>query len=159
MIHVRLRRLIHTCLLLGFIVSTAAAASAAQTYPPAVQTLLDRARAANPQRYQFVFNQGAQVIVTPDQKSFALLWLPESQRSLPAEKRSLVVTMHGSNGFATDDLFLWFNAAQQHQQGLYGGRIGLRWRGVCADAANDEAQQQASVNKPAQARMKHRANS
>ena len=122
--HFRLRWLAYKCLALGFIVGCVSAhAAPRQTYPPAVQALLDRARAANPQRYQFVFNQGAQIIVTPDQKSFALLWLPEAQRNLPADQRSIVVTMHGSNGFATDDLFLWFNAAQQHQQGL----LALQW--------------------------------
>ncbi len=111
-----------TLVWLSFTAATMQAAPQ-QTYPPTVQALLDRSRAANPQRYQFVLDQGAQIIVTPDQKSFMLLWFPASQRSLPAEKRSIIATMHGSTGFAFDDFFLWFNAAQQHQQGL----LALQW--------------------------------
>ncbi|MBI1763561.1 MAG: hypothetical protein HYR56_19220 [Acidobacteria bacterium] len=94
-----------------------------QTYPPAVQALLDWARANNPQHYQFALDQGAQIGVTADQRSFYLVWYPATQTGLPADKRSLIVTMHGTGGNAFTEFFLWYNSAQQHQHGV----LALQW--------------------------------
>jgi uncharacterized protein (TIGR03437 family) len=91
-----------------------------QQFPPAVQALLDRARAANPQRYQFALDKGAQIGVTADQKSFYLLWYPPN---MPAGNRTLIVTTHGSASFAFDEFFLWYDAALAHGHGI----LALQW--------------------------------
>ena len=100
-----------------------ALAAPMQTYPPNIQALLDWVRTNNPQHYQFALDQGAQIMVTADQRSFYLLWYPAAQLNQPADKRSLIVTMHGTGGNAFTEFFLWYNSAQQHKQGV----LALQW--------------------------------
>ena len=73
--------------------------------PPEAQALLDRARAANPARYQFAVDKGAQILATSDGRSFFVLWYPSNLQST----RPLVVTLHGSSSWAFDEFFLWLN--------------------------------------------------
>jgi len=72
--------------------------------PPQVQSLLDRARAANPQRFQFAVDHGAQFGATADGRSFYLLWSPPDTA---AGQRTWIVSYHGSASWALDEFFLW----------------------------------------------------
>src|SRR5512140_2984488 len=68
--------------------------------PPAVRDLLERARQANPQRYQFALDRGATLSATSDGRSFSLAWFPESA---PRESTPVIVTLHGSSSWAFDE--------------------------------------------------------
>lgn len=91
--------------------------------PPVVEVLLNRARAANPQRYQLAIDRGAQIGVTADNRSFYLLWYPPSKAGGPALNKTLIVTMHGSASYAFDEFFLWYDAALKHGHGI----LALQW--------------------------------
>lgn len=121
--HKFLLRLLSLLLFGLFGVAPSVLAAPLQSYPPTVQALLNWARTNNPQHYQFALDQGAQIMATADQKSFYLVWYPTAQTSLPADKRSLIVTTHGSNGNAFTEFFLWYNSAQQHKHGV----LALQW--------------------------------
>lgn len=91
--------------------------------PGNVEALLNRARTANPQRYQFAIDRGAQIGVTSDHRSFYLLWYPPSKAAGPAINKTLIVTMHGSASYAFDEFFLWYDAAIKHGHGI----LALQW--------------------------------
>src|SRR5262245_37397427 len=69
------------------------------------QTLLAQARAANPQRYQLALDAGAQIVPTPDGRSFALVWLPSGAATTPT--RPWIGTLHGHASWAFDEFALW----------------------------------------------------
>lgn len=96
------------------------AATTSFALPEAAQALLDRARAANPSRYQFAIDRGVEIVATGDGRSFYLLWLPAG-----AERSStpLIATIHGSESWAFDEFFLWYEAA--HAAGY--GIVALQW--------------------------------
>ncbi len=100
-----------------------AGSSIPMQYPPRVQALLDFARAADAQRYQFALDKGAQIGVTADQNSYYLLWYPPNQTNAKPEQRTLIVTLHGSEGNAFNEFFLWYNTALQHGHGI----LALQW--------------------------------
>ncbi|MBC7861371.1 MAG: T9SS type A sorting domain-containing protein [Bacteroidia bacterium] len=63
---------------------------------------------------------GAQTIATPDGNSFYVKWFPNG--ATPANT-PVIVTLHGSNGFAFHELINWHNQAQLHGCGI----ISLQW--------------------------------
>jgi len=90
-----------------------------QTLPAPAQALLNQAQAADPARYQYALSHGAQILPTTDSLSFYLLWRPAGA----PPNGPLIVTLHGSSSWATDEFFLWHAAAQAHGVGI----LALQW--------------------------------
>lgn len=78
--------------------------------PVTMQSLLAQARAVHSDRYQFAQDQGAQIVPTPDGKSFYLLWIPQNFRG------TIIAALHGHSGWAFDEFFQWqpFAASRGH---------------------------------------------
>ena len=85
------------------------------------ESLLQQAQAANPERYQYASEQGAQVIPTTDGKSFYVLWLPEG--SDPSNPPPIIVSIHGHGSWAFDEFFLWRPYAAERGYGI----LALQW--------------------------------
>ncbi len=96
------------------------AAPPASALPGQAQQLLDRARQANPARYQFAMDRGAEVLATSDGRSFYLLWHPPGAA---VGKTPLIATLHGSSSWAFDEFFLWYEAAR----GAGYGVLAFQW--------------------------------
>ncbi len=97
-----------------------APAALAADFPPRVQALLDAARSANPPRYQFAVDRGAQIGATEDGRSFYLLWYPPGT---DPDRRTLIVSTHGSGSWAFDEFYLWYEAALARRHGI----LALQW--------------------------------
>lgn len=98
--------------------------------PPAAQALLERARQANPGRYQYALDQGAQITATEDGRSFVLSWFPATAGR---NGRTMIVTLHGSGGWAFDEFQLWHDVARRHGHGI----LALQWWLANDAAPND----------------------
>lgn len=83
--------------------------------------LFNQAKAADPERYQFAVDKGAQFIPTSDGKSFYVLWTPTDFDK--AVIRPMIVTLHGHSSWAFDEFYLW----QQYAEGRGYGIIALQW--------------------------------
>ncbi|MBI3914158.1 MAG: hypothetical protein HY327_08250 [Chloroflexi bacterium] len=90
--------------------------------PPNVTTqqLLDNARVANAQRYQFAIDKGARILPTSDGRSFYLLWYPDPKATT---RPPMIATLSGHGSYAFDEFFVWFNAASQRGYGI----LALQW--------------------------------
>src|SRR4051812_5161487 len=94
---------------LALLATSVAASLFGQTdLPPAAQGLLDQARAAQPERFQFAIDHGVRILPTSDGLSFYLLWLPPGAApgTVP-----MIASLHGSRSWAVDEFFLWYDAA------------------------------------------------
>ncbi len=101
-------------------------ASSALNHPLVLQ-----AKAANPERYEFAVQHGANILATPDRRSFYLLWFPEenpAQMSLP-----ILVTLHGHASWAFDEFYLWHPYAKKRGFGI----LALQWWFGTGDGAQD----------------------
>lgn len=98
--------------------------------PPSAQALLERARQANPTRYQFAIDRGAKISATADGRSFLLSWFPSSTGK---NGRTMIVTLHGSGSWAFDEFYLWHEVAARHGHGI----IALQWWLANDSAPND----------------------
>ena len=98
--------------------------------PPSAQALLERARQANPTRYQFAIDRGAKISATADGRSFLLSWFPSSTGK---NGRTMIVTLHGSSSWAFDEFYLWHEVAARHGHGI----IALQWWLANDSAPND----------------------
>lgn len=101
------------------IVSTPTTASTQSAVEPS--PLIQQAQTANPERYQFAVDQGAQIVPTTDGKSFYLLWLPAG--SDPSNPPPMIVTLHGHDSWAFDEFFLWQSYAAERGYGI----LALQW--------------------------------
>ena len=106
--------------LILFVLILATTTFAQTQYPPNIQDLLDKAKQHDSHRYQFAFDKGAKIEVTADQKSFYLLWYPPNMK---ADKKTLIVTLHGSSGNVFNEFFLWYDEALKHGHGI----LALQW--------------------------------
>lgn len=73
---------------------------------------------------------GAEVIPTKDGHSFFTLWEPQAVRGKP---HKWIVSLHGSNGYATRDLEIWSPYLQERQLGI----INLQWWFGSGDKTED----------------------
>jgi hypothetical protein len=94
--------------------------AASQSLPARAQALLNQARAANPQRFQYALDQGATVLPTSDGRSFYLLWYPAG---VSGRNQPLIATLHGSTSWAFDEFFLWHPEASKAGYGM----LALQW--------------------------------
>jgi type IX secretion system substrate protein len=92
----------------------------AQPLPPVAQALYNEAYQQDSFKVQFALNHGAQILATPDGNSFYVKWFPVG--SIPSAT-PVIVTLHGSHGYAFFEFYNWFLQAQQHQCGI----IALQW--------------------------------
>ena len=119
-------RLLACCF--GFL---AISAANAQTLPPVAQALYDEAWAHDSAQVNFALAQGATIVATPDSNSFYVQWFPTDST---AATSPLIVTLHGSNGYAFNEFYDWFSYAQARGCGI----IALQWyRGTASVTPND----------------------
>jgi hypothetical protein len=127
-------RMLRTLLLLALIVAPPAEARRRMvdrdTWPD--HPLLDAARAADPAQYDFARGVGARVLLAPDNSTFALYWSPTPGGS---GDTPVIVTLHGSDGFATAELYHWYPHAVERGYAL----LALQWwMGVPEQYLDDE---------------------
>ncbi len=104
-------------------------AQTASALPPAAQALLDKARVANPQRYQFALDKGAKILPTSDGRSFYVQWFPAGT----VQNQPLIVSMHGSASWAFDEFFLWQEQAAASGLGI----VAIQWWFGTGEATED----------------------
>jgi hypothetical protein len=112
------------------IVTATTERSAQDELPAQAKALFDKARAANPLRYQFAVDKGVQVFPTTDGRSFYLLWYPPN---VSTTNQPLIVTLHGSSSYAFDEFFLWQAEAAKRGYGI----LALQWWFGTGDATSD----------------------
>ncbi len=118
-------------LLLTFITSILFISATSQSLPPVAQALYNEACNRDCKRVQYAIDNGVQIMSTPDSNSFYLKWFPAGA---DPSKSPLIVTLHGSSGYAFDEFFLWHKKATRHGCGI----IALQWyRGPSAASPND----------------------
>lgn len=88
---------------------------------PPEHPLLERTRQERFPRLQYALQRGAQFELSPDGKTFYLLWLP--QGSGPASPPPMVATLSGHDGWAVDDFFVWHDLIQKRGYGL----LAIQW--------------------------------
>lgn len=84
-----------------------------------IKDLLQMAKQHGSERYDFAIEKGAKILPTADGRSFYLLWYPPNIRA----DKTLIVTMHGSNGNAFNEFYLWYDEAKKHGHGI----LALQW--------------------------------
>jgi hypothetical protein len=98
---------------------------------PSDLPLLAQARASAAQRYRFAIEKGAQILATPDNKSFALLWYPPEVNA--SAKPPMIVTLHGHGVWAFDEFFIWYPYALARGYGI----LALQWWFGGGERVND----------------------
>jgi len=83
--------------------------------------LFQQACRANRERYEFALEKGAQFQLTPDGKSFLVIWAPPQTQRL--RDVPLIVTLHGHGSYAFDEFFLWYKSAERRKIGI----VALQW--------------------------------
>jgi len=92
------------------------------TEPPQTEPrLLEQARAADPERYRFALDRGAQILPTPDGRSFYVFWAPAHWKA--SQRHPILVTLHGHASWAFDELYLWYPAAAKRGFAI----LALQW--------------------------------
>ncbi len=105
-------------------------ASTAQSLPPVAQALYDEAYAHDSAQVIFALSHGATVTSTPDSNSYYVQWFPAGTPSA----MPVIVTLHGSNGYAFAEFYNWYSYAAARGWGL----IALQWyRGTASAFPND----------------------
>ena len=100
------------------------------------QELLERARQANPARYQFAIDRGAEIHPTADGRSFYFAWYPEG--TTEERRPPIVATLHGSASWAFDEFLLWYPHLIERGYGI----VALQWWFGGGDGAADYYQPQ-----------------
>lgn len=87
--------------------------------PENIQNQLEKVKQHDTERYRFAFDKGAKILPTADGKSFYLLWYPANSKA----DKTMIVTMHGSNGNVFNEFYLWYDEAKKHGHGI----LALQW--------------------------------
>ncbi len=96
----------------------AALPAAAEPLSGDAQALFELARKSP--RFALAERLNPEVIGTSDNKSFALVWEPAAIKGKP---HKWIVSLHGSRGFATEDLAVWSPHLDRRDLGL----VSLQW--------------------------------
>ncbi len=83
--------------------------------------LIDQAKEKRGPRVKYALDNGAQVGLTADGKSFYILWLPEG--SDPQDPPPMVVSMHGHASWAFEDFYVWHHFVKQRGYGF----LAMQW--------------------------------
>lgn len=83
--------------------------------------LLEQARQKRAPRVTYALQNGAEVGLTEDGKSYYLLWFPKGSDS--KNPPPMVVTLHGHDGWAFDDFYVWHDFLKQRGYGL----LAIQW--------------------------------
>lgn len=83
--------------------------------------LIEKAKQERMPRVQYALANGVQVTLTSDGKSYYILWLPKGYDfdNLPP----MVVTIHGHDGYAFEDFYVWHHFLQERGYGL----LAIQW--------------------------------
>ncbi|MFH2104088.1 MAG: hypothetical protein ABIJ39_12120 [Chloroflexota bacterium] len=85
-------------------------------------TLFERASTRDPVRYAYALDQGAQMLLSEDGRSFLLFWLPPGGD--PNNPPPLIVSLHGEGAYAFDEFFAWHPRALEYGYGI----LAVQWR-------------------------------
>lgn len=85
------------------------------------QMLLEKARQLRRPRAQFADQQGAKAVLSPDEKTFYLLWTPPGAD--PGKPLPMVVTIGGHGSWAFDDFSVWQPFLKNRSYGF----LALQW--------------------------------
>ena len=83
--------------------------------------LIEKAKQMRMPRVEYALENGAEVSLTSDRKSFYLLWLPKG--SDPKNPPPMIATMHGHDGWAFEDFHVWHSFLQERGYGL----LAVQW--------------------------------
>ncbi len=93
------------------------------------QKLIDSAQSAQAAEYDFALKLGAEITVTPDEKSFYVFWKPKNYSA----STPLVVSIHGHGSWAVRDFYMWYPYIQDRGYAL----LTLQWwRGTGEETAD-----------------------
>jgi len=106
----------HSFLAIVLAILCAASAATAQPLPVAAQRLFDQARGGK--WFGDAQKLSPAIVPTADGRSFIAVW-----RNAGTQPEKWVVSLHGSNGFATDDLAIWQRYLEPRGIGL----VTLQW--------------------------------
>lgn len=90
--------------------------------------LMTQAKNANPTRYQFAVDQGAEIKATKDNKAFSIWWQPSKDKP-----SAVIVTLHGHGSYATDEFYLWQTYASKRNYAI----LALQWWFGGGEATSD----------------------
>lgn len=83
--------------------------------------LIEKAKQEQAQRVQYALDNGAQVRLTSDRKSYYILWFPRG--SSESNPPPMVATMHGHDGCAFVDFYVWHHFLKERGYGL----LAVQW--------------------------------
>lgn len=83
--------------------------------------LLEQAREESPERFHYALENGADIGITPDGKTFYILWLPENSRT--GDLPPIIATIHGHASWASDEFYLWHKEAAARGYGI----LAIQW--------------------------------
>ena len=83
--------------------------------------LIEEAKQKKMPRVEYAVQNGAEVRLTSDGKSFYLLWFPEG--SGPKNLPPMVVTLHGHDGWAFEDFYVWHQFLKERKYGF----LAIQW--------------------------------
>jgi hypothetical protein len=78
--------------------------------------LLEKAKKMRAPRYQFALENGAQIGLTQEGKSFYVLWIPEGAD--PENPPPMVVTISGHSGWVFDEFYIWHHFLKERGYGF-----------------------------------------
>lgn len=84
------------------------------------QTLYNECYNKDEQRGKFALDKGVKCISTPDSNSFYLQWFPKNAKET---ETPLIVSLHGSEGNAFNEFYLWYKYAAKNKIGI----IAVQW--------------------------------
>ena len=83
--------------------------------------LIEKAKQENEQRVDYAIKNGVKVGLTSDGKSYYVLWLPEGTD--PENPPPMIATMHGHDGCAFVDFYVWHRFVKERGYGL----LAIQW--------------------------------
>lgn len=83
--------------------------------------LIEKAKRDQAERVRYALENGAQVGLTADGKSYYVLWFPEGTG--PGNLPPMIATMHGHDGCAFVDFYVWHSFLKERGYGL----LAVQW--------------------------------
>lgn len=93
--------------------------------------LIERTREMRGRRLEYALQNHARFFLTPDKKTFYLLWLPEG--SDPENPPPMVATISGHDGWAVEDFYVWHEHVSERGYGL----LTIQWWLMSGEKTSD----------------------